>query len=59
MLEHIVTKHPQVYETMMRTSSHTVATKEDRALTLAGKRNEACGVETTSVPLIQPVDASK
>jgi len=49
MLQHIKTKHPQVYETMMKTSSHSATTKEDRALALAGESNVAPEVDLTTM----------
>ena len=39
-----------MYETTVKTSSHSVTTEEDRALTLTGESNEAPVVELTPVP---------
>ena len=35
---------------MMKTSSHSANTKEDRTLALAGESNEAPEVELTTIP---------
>ena len=60
MQQHVNTKHPQVYETIMKTSSHSATTKEYRPIALAGESNEAPEVELTTVPAtLQAADASK
>ena len=50
MLQYISNKHPRVYETIMKTSSHSATTKEDRALDLAGESNKTPEVELTPMP---------
>lgn len=40
MLQHTKTKYPQVYETVMKSSSHSTTKKEDWALALASGDSE-------------------
>lgn len=57
--QHINTKRPQVYETIMKKTSLSATTKEVQAPELVCEKGETPNVESTIVLQLQTVDPTK